>query len=392
VKPEDANHLTGYARHVWTKGDNEYALTFIGYHAAWNSTDQVPQRAIDTGIISRFGAIDPSDGGTSSRLNLDFNWTNSGAGGKTQLNFYALYYRLSLYSDFTYFLDDPVHGDQFGQRDRRGVFGGSGAKEWNAQIAGKKVTATVGFQERSDLISLGLVHTENRGVINPVDLSSVHEYNGGIYAEAKVQPAEWFKVQAGLRGDAADFDVDDSNPLNSGKRTAAILSPKLNLVLGPWEKTEFYLDAGDGFHSNDARGTVEHVDPQDGSPVQPVTPLVRAEGVELGLRSSVVPGLVSTVSVWGLDLASELTFDGDAGGTDPSGATRRYGIEFANFYRATSWLALDGDVSFTHARYRDETNGGYQIANSIGTVVSGGAVVNYGQTGGRRAEHPEPRQ
>ena len=394
ANPEDASHLSGYARHVWTSGDNEYSLTFIGYHAAWNSTDQVPQRAIDAGIISRFGAIDPTDGGTTSRLNLAFNWVNSDASGKTQLNVYALYYRLSLYSDFTYFLDDPVHGDQFAQRDRRGVFGASGSKEWTAQVAGRKVTATVGFQQRSDIISLGLLHTENRGVINPVDLSSVHEYNGGVYAEAKVQPAEWFKLQAGLRGDGAVFDVDDSNPSNTGQRSSALLSPKLNLVLGPWDKTEFYLDAGEGFHSNDARGTVEHVSPEDGSAVSPVTPLVRAEGVEVGLRSSFVPGLVSTVSAWGLDLASELTFDGDSGETDPSGATRRYGVEFANFYHVTSWLALDGDVSFTHARYRDEPNGGYRIANSIGTVVTGGAVLNFGKTwsGSLRARYfgPQP--
>jgi len=209
-----------------------------------------------------------------------------------------------------------------------------------------------------------------------------------------VQPAEWFKLQAGLRGDGAVFDVDDSNPSNTGQRSSALLSPKLNLVLGPWDKTEFYLDAGEGFHSNDARGTVEHVSPEDGSAVSPVTPLVRAEGVEVGLRSSFVPGLVSTVSAWGLDLASELTFDGDSGETDPSGATRRYGVEFANFYHVTSWLALDGDVSFTHARYRDEPNGGYRIANSIGTVVTGGAVLNFGKTwsGSLRARYfgPQP--
>ncbi len=378
VKPEDADHLSTYARHVWAIGNNEFALTLLGYHAAWNSTDQVPLRAIDSGLIPRFGAIDPSDGGTTSRLSLDFNLIHSGTEGRTQLNVYAMYYRLGLYSDFTYFLDDPVHGDQFSQRDRRGIFGGSGSREWSREIAGKKVDTTVGFQARSDLINLGLLHTEDRGVINPIDLSSVHESSGGLYAEAKAQLSDWFKVQAGLRGDAVVFDVDDSNPLNSGRRTAAILSPKLNVVLGPWAKTEFYAEAGDGFHSNDARGTVEHVDPQDGSPTQPVTPLVRAVGAEAGLRTSFLPGLVSTVSVWGLDLASELTFDGDSGETDPSGATRRYGVEFANFYRATPWLALDADVAFTHARYREETNGGYFIANSIGTVVSGGVVVNSG--------------
>jgi hypothetical protein len=379
VNPEDADHVTGYLRRVWTSGDNAFALTLIGYHAAWNSTDQVPLRAIDEGLISRYGAIDPSDGGTSTRANLDFNWVHSGPDGKTQLNLFAMYYRLGLYSDFTYFLVDPVHGDQFSQRDRRGIFGGSGSRDWVSQIAGMKVTTTVGFQERSDIIALGLLHTEDRGVINPVDLSSVHEYSGGLYAESKVQLTEWLRIQAGLRADGARFDVDDSNPLNSGNRAAEILSPKLNIVFGPWDKTELYVDAGDGFHSNDARGTVEHVDPQDGSPTQPVTPLVRAEGAEFGARTSFVPGLVSTVSVWALDLASELTFDGDTGETDPSGPTRRYGVEFANFYHVNSWLALDGDLAFTHARYLEETNGGYDIANSIGTVLSGGVTANAGQ-------------
>jgi hypothetical protein len=378
ANPEDADHVTGYLRRAWTAGDNSFSLTLIGYHAAWNSTDQVPLRAIDEGIISRYGAIDPSDGGTSTRANLDFSWAHSGPDGGTQLNLYALYYRLGLYSDFTYFLVDPVHGDQFSQRDRRGVFGGSGSREWISQVAGSKVTTTVGFQERSDIISLGLFHTEDRGVINPVDLSSVHEYEGGLYAQSKVQLADWLRIQAGLRADGARFDVDDSNPLNSGNKAAGILSPKLNIVFGPWDGTELYLDAGDGFHSNDARGTVEHVDPQDGSPAQPVTPLVRAEGAELGVRTAFIPGLVSTVSVWGLDLASELTFDGDTGETDASGPTRRYGVEFANFYHATPWLALDGDVAFTHARYLQQTNGGYDIANSIGTVVSGGMTVGAG--------------
>jgi hypothetical protein len=378
VNPEDASHVTGYLRHSWTSGDNAFALTFIGYHAAWNSTDQVALRAVDEAIISRFGALDPSDGGSSTRANLDFNWTHSDPGGAAQLNVYAMYYRLGLYSDFTYFLADPVHGDQFAQRDRRGILGGSGSKDWTSQIGGRTLTTSVGFEERSDTISLGLLHTEDRGVINPIDLSAVHEYAGGLYAQGKVQATDWLRIQAGLRSDLVASDVDDSDPLNSGRRAAAILSPKLNVEFGPWDKTEFYLDAGDGFHSNDARGTVEHVDPEDGSPAQPVTPLVRAEGAEIGVRTSFVPGLVSTVSVWGLDLASELTFDGDTGETDPSGPTRRYGVEFANFYHITPWLALDGDVAFTHARYLQETNGGTLIANSIGSVVSGGVTVNRG--------------
>jgi hypothetical protein len=378
VNPEDADHLSLYARRFWTFGGNELSLTLIGYDAAWNSSDQVPERAIDEGLISRYGAIDPSDGGSSSRANLDLSWIHNSGDCTTKLNVYALYYRLSLYSDFTYLLVDPVQGDQFSQRDRRGVFGGSASHEWANKIAGTEVKTTIGFQERSDLIALGLLHTRDRGVINPVDLSSVHEYEGGVYFNSEARLTDWLKVEGGLRVDGADFLVDDSIAANSGEKEAAILSPKLNLVFGPWDKTEFYVDAGDGFHSNDARGAVERVNPSDGSPAAPVTPLVRAEGVEIGARTSLLPGLVSTLSFWGLDLASELTFDGDTGETAPSGATRRYGMEFANFYHLTPSIALDGDISFTHSRYREETNGGVYIANSIGTVVTGGVTVNPG--------------
>jgi hypothetical protein len=378
VNPEDADHLSLYARRFWTFGGNELSLTLIGYDAAWNSSDQVPERAIDEGLISRYGAIDPSDGGSSSRANLDLSWIHNSGDCTTKLNVYALYYRLSLYSDFTYLLVDPVQGDQFSQRDRRGVFGGSASHEWANRIAGTEVKTTIGFQERSDLIALGLLHTRDRGVINPVDLSSVHEYEGGVYFNSEARLTDWLKVEGGLRVDGADFLVDDSIAANSGEKEAAILSPKLNLVFGPWDKTEFYVDAGDGFHSNDARGAVERVNPSDGSPAAPVTPLVRAEGVEIGARTSLLPGLVSTLSFWGLDLASELTFDGDTGETAPSGATRRYGMEFANFYHLTPSIALDGDISFTHSRYREETNGGVYIANSIGTVVTGGVTVNPG--------------
>jgi hypothetical protein len=161
---------------------------------------------------------------------------------------------------------------------------------------------------------------------------------------------------------------------NSGDASDGIVSPKLGLVFEVSPKSEIYLNGGYGFHSNDARGTTIRVDPVSGDPVTAVPPLVRSRGAELGWRMAAVKGLVSTVSLWLLDLDSELVFVGDAGGTEPSGATRRYGVEWANFYRPAPWLVLDADLALTHGRYRNAAPDD-RIANSIGTVFTAGVSV-----------------
>lgn len=353
--PEHAIHESGYMRKTWTAGDSKFAVTVLGYDARWNSTDQVPQRAIDEGLIPRYGAIDPSDGGTSSRESVSFTWQRDDAAGRWRAVAYGVGYRLNLFSDFTYFLVDPVHGDQFEQQDRRGIFGGGLQREWNLG----PVTTTVGLDLRADTIALGLFHTEQRMELAPVELDSVHEDAGALWMKSVWHPVRWVRVEGGARLDGVGLDD------NAHARAAGLLSPKAALILGPWEKTEVYLDAGDGFHSNDARGAA--------------TPLARAEGGEAGVRTEVLPGWVSTVSCWALDLASELTFDGDTGETDANGPTRRYGVEWANFYRLTpEGLTVDADLACTHARYRAATNGGLLIANSIGTVMTGGLTQALG--------------
>lgn len=373
---ENLRRYSGMVRHLWTgPNDQEFSVTALGYRAEWNSTDQVPLRAIEGGLIGRYGNIDPSDGGETERASLSFDWTAHASDATTRVNAYAIYYRLNLFSNFTYFLDDPVNGDQFNQRDRRGVFGASIEHTATVNWWGRKTEGTVGVQVRDDLIGeLGLRHTSQRALVNVISDDDVQEASAGVFAKATTHWSDWVRTEAGLRGDAYDFKVDSDNPLNSGHRTAAIASPKLGLVLGPWDKTEFYFNAGLGFHSNDARGTTIRVSPTDGSPVERDSPLVRSRGLEAGVRTSAWPGLVSTVSVWLLDLDSELVFSGDAGDTEASGATRRYGVEFANFYKANSWLTLDTDVSFTHARYRDGAPADH-VANSIGTVVTAGVVA-----------------
>jgi hypothetical protein len=374
---EDSNRYSGVLRRSWATAGADYRLTAMGYHANWRSTDQIPLRAVESGAIDRFGNIDPSDGGASDRASLSFDATLKGADATTRVNAYAIYYRLNLFSDFTYFLDDPVNGDQFNQRDRRWLAGGAITHAWSGAFDGARTETTIGAQTRADFIDVGLFHTANRVWLATTRDDTVDEASLGLFAKNETRWSDWFRTQAGARIDGYRFKVDSNQPLNSGTRLADIFSPKFGVVIGPWAKTEFYANAGDGFHSNDARGTTIRVDPADGvTPLSRVTPLVRSQGVELGVRTAAVPGLVSSVALWALDLDSELVFSGDAGDTEANPRSRRYGVELANFYRVSPLLALDGDVSFTHARYREEVEGGGKyIANSIGTVVTAGATL-----------------
>ena len=374
---ENFNRFSGMLRRQWTSGGTDLRLTALAYHATWRATDQIPLRAVEAGVLDRFGHVDPTNGGETDRASLSFDATFKAPGVTTRFNAYAIAYRLNLFSNFTYFLDDPVNGDQFNQRDRRGVFGGALTRTWTHGSTDRTSETTAGVQVRDDAIGeLGLHRTVARTRLSTVRDDAVNEASLGVFVRNETRWSDWFRTEAGLRADGYRFKVDSALAANSGTRTAAIASPKLGLVFGPWAKTEIYLNAGSGFHSNDARGTTIRVDPLDGvTPVERVNPLVRSRGAEVGLRTSVVPGLVSSVAVWSLDLDSELVFVGDAGGTEPTGRTRRYGIEFANYYRATPWLVLDADLALTHARYRDAP-GADRIANSLATVVTAGATVN----------------
>lgn len=378
---ENSNRFNGLLRRQWAVGNADYRLTAMGYHGKWRSTDQIPLRAVEAGRLDRFGNLDDTDGGESDRFSLAFDGAHKGAVATTRFNAYAIYYRLNLFSNFTYFLDDPVNGDQFNQRDQRWLVGGSLTHSWSNTWGAPKGETIIGAQARVDSIGeLGLFRTVRRVRTGTIRNDDVDEASVGLFAKNDTRWNDWFRTNAAIRGDGYRFKVDSDDPRNSGARLADIFSPKLGVVLGPWAKTEFYANAGYGFHSNDARGATIRVDPADGvMPVARVTPLVRSRGAEIGFRTSAIPGLVSSVSLWALNLDSELVFVGDAGGTEATGRTRRYGVEFANYYRFNHWLVLDGDLSFTHARYRDDDGAGTHIANSIGMVVTAGATVGAGE-------------
>lgn len=369
---ENSNRFNAFLRYAWHEDENDFRLTLMGYHAKWNWTDQVAERAIDEGIIDRLGSLNPSDGGWSDRYSASFDWQHHDGAGQTNLNLYAVYYRLNLFSDFTYLLEDPVNGDQFEQVDRRFVLGGALSCKWQDELCGLQVENIVGVQLRNDLIpEVAILHTRDRNEIKTIRRDRVNEFSIGLFARNEIIWNDWFKTRAGLRSDIYNFDVDSNLAANSGSVWDGIVSPKLSLIFGPWWKTEFYLDLGTGFHSNDARGVTESIDPVSHEKVRSAAPLVRTKGAEIGARTSALPGLVSTLSLWFLESDSELVFEGDTGTTAPAGASRRYGVEWTNFYKPTSWLTLDTDVAFTHARFMDNRAGSF-IPNSIPLVITSG--------------------
>ena len=377
VHPQDYQKVNGLLRFTRQVGDNEFHLTASAYSGRWNSTDQIPLRAVGILEGGRFGAVDPTDGGDSHRFSLSGSWERDTDSGHTEVEVYGVYYDLDLFSNFTYFLKDPVRGDQFEQRDQRGFGGLKAHHTLRHEILGRDAEFTAGLQVRGDLISNGINHTEARQFLSLTREDRVGQVSVSPYVEQKTHWTDWLRSTAGVRGDLDHFDVTSNLAANSGSVDRALVSPKASLAFGPWAATEFYVSGGLGFHSNDGRGATTHVDPRDPTvPLNPVNPLVRTYGAEVGVRTTAVQGLQSTVSLWWLDLDSELVFSGDAGDTEVSRPSRRYGIEFANYYAANPWITVDADFSVSHARFRTWDPVGQSIPGSVETVLAAGVSVH----------------
>jgi hypothetical protein len=362
----------------YSHGDDANGWSIMGtaYKAKWNATDQVAERALALPGFDRWSSLDDSTGGDSQRFNLTAEWHRADDRSHSRVMAYGFYYDLDLFSDFTYFLDDPVNGDQFEQQDRRWVGGLKADHTWTAAVLGFDMDNTVGLDFRSDFIRNGLYHTADRVRLSTTRADDVTQASVSPHVENKTRWNDWLRSSAGMRLDSYYFDVTSDLAANSGSRNQTIASPKLGLVLGPWAKTEIYLNGGLGFHSNDGRGTTTTVDPGNGTPVQPVDPLVRTKGAELGVRTTWIEGLQSSVAFWVLDIDSELLFIGDAGTTEASRPSRRYGVEFANYFSPTKWLTFDADFSWSHARFRDDDPVGNYIPGSPEVVIAAGATVH----------------
>ena len=341
TSPDDMRKLNGLLRFSQGTLDNGFTLTGMAYDNKWNSTDQVPLRAITSGQLGLYDAFDPSDGGNTSRFSLSARMAETDDGGASRANAYVVKSKLDLYNNFTYFLTDPVNGDQFHQHDDRLLIGANASRMIRGSVGGLPTETTFGIQTRYDDISLALTDTVQRQFLSNVRTDAVKEGSVGIYAENTLHWTQWLRTTVGWRGDLFTANVNSIyDPANSGNAMTAIGSPKFSLVVGPFYKTEFYLSAGMGFHSNDVRGVTITEDPTDPSTKLSSSPfLVRTRGAEVGIRTKIVPGLNSAVSVFVLDQASEILFSGDAGDTEPSRPSERIGVEWTNDYRPVPWLA-----------------------------------------------------
>ena len=375
--PDNDRKRNGILRYSQGNADNGFNVTGWAYGANWNSTDQVAQRAIDSGLINRFGAVDPSDGGNSERLALTSKWQQTDADSNTKINVYAVRSRMTLWNNFTYFLDDPVNGDQFKQTDKRMMTGVNASHTLINEWGGYDVENTFGTQIRNDNMQVGLFHTVNRQIIGTTRLDNVDEASAGFYYENTFHWTDKFRTIAGIRED--EYIGSDHSDLqaNSGSVHDRIVSPKLGLVLGPWARTEYYANWGRGFHSNDVRGTTITVDPSDGvTPQSQVPLLVQVTGTEVGVRTSYLPRLQSSLALFQYDQKSELVFSGDAGNTEASRPTRRQGFEITNRYAASSWLNLEGDFAYTNARFTSPDPVGNHVPGAVEGVGSLGATVD----------------
>ncbi|SED58466.1 TonB-dependent receptor [Bradyrhizobium erythrophlei] len=392
--PDDIRKLNGVVRYSQGTATDGFSLTAMAYSNGWNSTDQVAQRAIDQGLIGRYGSLDPTDGGTSSRFSLSGNWAQSSDYGQTKLNAYVIRSSLQLYNDFTYFLDDPVNGDQFSQTDKRTVYGFDASHAADIRIAGIDTQARVGVQTRYDDINVGLFKTAQREILSTVRNDKVQEGSVALWADTTARWTDWLRTTVGIREDYFAGHVLSDMPQNSGNAQAAMTSPKAGIVLGPWSKTEFYGNAGFGLHSNDIRGATITVDPNDKvTPLERVPLLVRSKGAELGIRTKAIDGLTSSLAVFVLDFDSELLFVGDAGTTEPSRPSRRVGVEWTNQYKLLPWMSLDFDLAYTRARFTDYDPVGNFIPGAPAWVASGGVTFgrDTGWFGSLRARYFGPR-
>jgi hypothetical protein len=399
VSPNNKDKFNGVVRYSQGNARNGLSLTFLGFANHWHSTDQIPQRAIDAGLITRFGFIEETDGGETARYAGVVDWQRSGANDSTRVTGFAQRYNVQLFHNFTYFLNDPDNGDQFEQFEERWTTGGKVTHRQLKRVGGKPTETLIGVDVRNDSVGgpLGLYHTVATRRISTSRADEADQTSAGFFGETEVEWGRKLRTTFGVRGDVYRWKVVSNNPLNSGTDASAIVNPKISTAFGPWGGTEFYANFGTGFHSNSALGINLKVDPFTGDPAKPSPPFARATGTEFGMRTVAVRGVQTTVTAWYLGFDSELFYVGDSGSTVEGPASRRSGVEVTNYIYPNKWVSMDLDLSFSRARFVGLPEGENFVPGALNRVISAGLSVNppagvaAGVFGSIRLRHFGPR-
>jgi outer membrane cobalamin receptor len=352
--PDDYQKLNGVLRYSRGYANNGWSVTAMAYRGRWNATDQIPQRAVAAGELGRFDAVDSTDGGAAKRFSLSGVWRRTGQDAASKVSAYVIRNQLDLWSNFTYFMNDPVNGDQFAQPDRRVTGGVDATHSWHVHRGETAASdITVGVQAQNDNIFNGLNRTAARRTLSVTRADHIVETSAGAFIESATRWNPWLRSTVSVRVDDYRFRLRSSGADNAD----SLASPSANVAFGPWRQTEFYVNYGAGFHSNDARATTT------------APGLVRSRGMELGLRTEALPKMQTAISLYRLDFDSELTYVGDEGTTEAGPPSRRIGIEFSNAYKPYKWLSIDFDAAYAHARSRGVAPGHDRIPEAIEGVV-----------------------
>lgn len=353
---------------------NRFTMWASAFGSTWNATGQIPARAVDRGTISRFGSIDPSEGGRTERFNINVHHHRILNNHTTlRVQAYASRYQFRLFSNFTFFAVDSVNGDGIEQNDDRFLYGGLAELATQHSIGALPAMMLLGATYRGDAIDLQLHHQRKRERLRVIVDALVHQSNLALYAQEEVSFSTRVTAQLGMRADFFFFDVQDrlSEPMHervSGSVQKVLATPKLNIAISPSGSTDLFINVGGGFHSNDARAVVSG---------KAERTLPRAWGAELGIRTKPVPSLGIAVAAWGLDVQNELVYVGDEGTTEINGPTRRVGIDMELRVQLADWLFADADLTLARGRFRDLPKGEDFIPLAPSLTVNAGIVARH---------------
>lgn len=344
--PQNFHRLNLFAKYNrWREGQTQFSVQASFFDSKWNASGQVPDRAIRSGLISRFGSIDDTEGGNTGRFNLSARFSKKyNRGWQVADQVYFSRYHFSLFSNFTFFLEDPVNGDEIRQRESRSLYGWTKTATHSGLLGNKKTQTELGTGIRSDRVgNLGLTKAVRRNLLAPVQQGDVREHNLFLYWNQQLELGHRLTMEGGLRLDYFSFGYRNQLTGESGfrRQSRGILSPKLQFTYSPSDKVQLFLKSGIGFHSNDSRVILD----QRANEILP-----KVTGTDLGVQIKPVKRMILKTTLWYLFSEQEFVYVGDAGIVEPGGRTERMGLELSIRYQISNWLWSDIDVNLTRAR------------------------------------------